>query len=400
MIPSTSDQLREANLARALRSLHRSGGELTRTRLASDLRVTRATAGALASGLGQLGLVVESAAAPTGRRGRPTTRLVPATDGPVVVALVLAVDAVRTAVVGLGGRVESAASESLDRQDAGRVVELARVELHSLLRTLGRRCAGVGVAVYGLVDKASGGVVVAPNLGWQDVDLLAGLKLASGMPVCVDNVAHLAALAEARRAQGDMLYVHAAVGVGGALVLDGRPVRGRNGFAGEYGHLPLGHGDRSCRCGGRGCWETEVDQLALVRAAGRRPSAKTAAGVAADVFAAFAAGDLVARSAVERVGVAFGRGLGALVNVHDPDEIVLAGHASDLYEAVPARVERAMRKAVMRARSDRLPLIRRSALGQDGALLGAAEALFDDAIARPTVLAEHTAHRLARRAGR
>ena len=399
MIPSTSDQLREANLARALRSLHRAGGELTRTRLARDLRVTRATAGALATGLGQLGLVVETAAAPTGRRGRPTTRLVPATDGPVVVTLELAVDAVRTAVVGLGGRVESSTSESLDRQDAGYVVELARAELHRVLRALGRRCAGVGVAVYGLVDHSSGGVIAAPNLGWQNVDLLAGLGLASGMPVCVDNVAHLAALAEARRAAGNMLYVHAAVGVGGALVLDGRPVRGRNGFAGEYGHLPLGHGDRPCRCGGRGCWETEVDQLALARAAGHRASAKTAAGLVADVLAAFAARDPVARQAVEQVGAAFGRGLGALVNVHDPDEIVLAGHASDLYEAVPARIERAMRRAVMRARSDRLPPIRRSALGQDGALLGAAEALFDDAIARPTVLADHVG-RLVGKAGR
>jgi predicted NBD/HSP70 family sugar kinase len=394
-MPATSGELREANLARALRTLHLREGELTRARLAHELRVTRATAGALAAELAELGLVVEIAASPTGRRGRPTTRLVPAAGAPVVAALEIAVDAVRTAVVGLGGRLDLTASASLDRHDVGHVLDVARGQLHDCLAALGRRCAGVGVAVYGLVEHGSGRVVLAPNLGWRNIELRAPLDLPTGLPVRIDNVARLAALAEARRGQarghGSVLYLQAAVGLGGAVLLDGQPVRGSNGFAGELGHLPLGHDDRPCRCGARGCWETEVDQLALARAADRDATPAQAATVAAAVLADAAGNDPGARRALERTAVVFGRGLGALVNANDPDRIVLGGYLRDLYRAAPALIGRAMAEAAMHSHRGRLPPVTPSTLAADGGLLGAAEALFDDALGQPTVLATHTA---------
>jgi predicted NBD/HSP70 family sugar kinase len=393
-MPATPGDLREANLARALRTLHLNEGELTRAALAHELRVTRATASVLTSELQEMGLVVEIAASPTGRRGRPTTRLMPAGGAPVVLALEVSVDTVRTAVVGLGGHLEVVASTPLERRDVLHLLGLARDQLRDQLAAWGRRCAGVGVAVYGLVELGSGQLVQAPNLGWTHVDLSTHLDLPPGLPVRIDNIAHLAALAEARRGaargHGNVLYLHSTIGLGGAVILDGQPIRGANGFAGEFGHLPFGRGDRPCRCGARGCWETEVDQLALARAAGRDATPANAATMAAAVLADAAGNHPAARRALGHIAAVFGRGLGALVNANDPDRIVLSEHLSDLYRAAPELIERSMREAAMRSHRDRLPPVVPGALAAEGGLLGAAEALFDDALGRPTALARHT----------
>lgn len=184
------------------------------------------------------------------------------------------------------------------------------------------------------------------------------------------------------------LYLHAAVGLGGALTLDGVPARGRRGFAGEYGHLPFGRRDYPCRCGLRGCWETEVDQLALARAAGLTADPRTAASAAATVFARAAHGEAVARRAVDQTAADLGRGLGALVNVHDPDLVVLSGHAAHLLAAAPQIVEAAAVAGGLPAHRGDPPPIEASRLGEHSALIGAAEAVFDQLIDEVVPLAE------------
>jgi predicted NBD/HSP70 family sugar kinase len=393
MIPATAVELRQAGLVRALRVLHAADGHLSRAQLARELHCTRATAAALVSDLAGLGLVSETTADPSGRRGRPSSLVVPAPGGPVVVALEIAVDAVRVATVGLGGRLTERHGSPLDSPEVDRVVAAARAVLQDRLLAVGARCAGVAISMYGLVEQPSGVVSSAPNLGWDDVDVLPRLGLPDHLPVLIDNVAHLSALADARRGRGrglaTVLYLHAAVGLGGALVLDGRPLRGQRGFAGEYGHLPLGRRGLPCRCGARGCWETEVDQLALVRAAGSTAPPQAAAAAARAVFAR-ARTDPRARRAVYDLGDSLGRGIGALINAHDPDLIVLADHAADLFAAAPDAVDDGARAAALRVHRPALPPIVPTAFGVHGGLAGAAEALLDQLLEDPVTLATHT----------
>jgi predicted NBD/HSP70 family sugar kinase len=393
VIPSTASELRRAGLVRALRAVHAAHGHLTRAQLARELGCTRATAGVLVSDLTDLGLVTEEVAAPSGRRGRPSPAVAPAARGPVVVALEIAVDAVRAATFGLGGRLGEVRATPFASPEVDAVVAAARDVLHGRLAAVGRRCAGVAISMYGIVEQPSGLVASAPNLGWDAVDVLPRLGLPPRLPVLVDNVAHLSALADARRGRGQgvrsVLYLHAAVGLGGALVLDGVPLRGRRGFAGEYGHLPLGRHDLPCRCGARGCWETEVDQLALARAAGVAASPHTAAATAADLLAG-AGTDPRARRAVDEVAGALGRGIGALVNVHDPDMVVLAGHAAALLDAAADAVREGARQAALRVHRGTPPPIAATTFGTDGGLVGAAESLLDRLLDDPVALATHT----------
>lgn len=395
VIPSTAVELRRSGLVRALRAVHGAQGLLTRAQLARELGCTRATAGAFVSDLTGLGLVTEEAA-PSGRRGRPSPAVVPAARGPVVVALEIAVDAVRVATVGLGGGLDDAGTAPLTFPDADPVLAVARDLLHGRLAAVGRRCAGVAISMYGIVEQPSGLVASAPNLGWDGVEVLPRLGLPPRLPVLIDNVAHLSALADARQGAGQglrsVLYLHAAVGLGGALVLDGVPLRGRRGFAGEYGHLPLGRRDLLCRCGARGCWETEVDQLALARAAGVAATPATAAANAADLLAR-ASSDPRARRAVDEVAGALGRGIGALVTAHDPDKVVLAGHAAALLDAAAGTVHETAWQAALRVHRSAPPPIAATAFGTDGGLVGAAESLLDRLLDDPVALATHTEDR-------
>ncbi|QYN32029.1 ROK family transcriptional regulator [Pseudonocardia sp. DSM 110487] len=393
MLPATATDLRQAGLARALTVLHAGEGELTRADLARALRCTRATAAALASDLRRLGLAAEVAPGATGRRGRPSPRLVPALGGPVVVALEIGVDAVRVATAGLGGRLREVEAVPLARRDPGHVLAAARELLERRLAAVGPRCAGVGIAAYGLVAAPSGVVVSAPNLGWTDEPVLPRLGLPDGLPAHVDNVAHLWALADARpgsaAASGTVLFLHSGVGLGGALVVDGRPLRGRSGLAGEFGHLPVGRAELPCRCGARGCWEPEVDQAALARAAGGDDRPDAAAATAARVLGAAAAGDAQACRAVHQVATALGRGIGALVTAHDPDLVVLAGHAADLLAAAGPCVVDAAGNAALRASHEGLPPIRPTGYPADGGLVGAAEAVLGPLLDDPAALAAH-----------
>jgi predicted NBD/HSP70 family sugar kinase len=246
--------------------------------------------------------------------------------------------------------------DRLDRLDA--VIRTCVGELYAG----GADVLGVTVAVPGLVDRDAGTVVTAPNLHWQDVPLAARVRrLLAGtvpvsLPVYIDNDANCAARAEVDRgaAQGlaDVLYLTGTVGLGCGLVLDGQVYRGRSGFAGEVGHMPLGDPEARCACGRLGCWEASVGLHALLRAAGRTaPDPLRVAdrldpvGVATDLALA-AESDPVVAAGVRAVADRLARGVATLVTTLNPQMVVLGGSFVPLgpwieptvREAIAARV--------------------------------------------------------------
>ena len=170
---------------------------------------------------------------------------------------------------------------------------------------------------------------MAPNLGWRDVPLGERLAqvLGAAVPIAVANDADLGALAELRRgaARGadDVLSSSGEVGVGGGLIVDGRPLTGVAGYGGEVGHMPVNPDGRPCRCGSIGCWETEVGEGALLRRAGHPPEGGRAAVDA--VLREAERGSPVALAALAETGRWLGIGLAGLVNVLNPRLVVLGG---------------------------------------------------------------------------
>ena len=380
--------VRRSNLALVLDQLRRRGS-CSRSQLVAATGLTRSAIAGLVGELEAIGLVVEAPSTPDGRPGRPSP--VVQVDDRCVVALAIEifVDEIGAAIVALDGSIISSIRVARPRARVAVAETIADVaalveRLDAQLRNgphqrAGHHVIGCGVSVPGLVRDVDGVVVAAPNLGWVDVSLAELLASALGreLPIHVGNDADLGALAESRFGAGvgsdHMIFVSGEVGVGGGLVAAGRPIVGHLGFAGEIGHLPVNPEGRRCRCGSIGCWETEVGESALLERAGFDPDGGRAA--VEQLLARAAAGDRRAVDALASEARWLAIGIAGLVNVFDPDTVVLGGLFARVLPAVRAQldVELADRR-YLAARRD--VAVVGAALGSQSVTVGAAELAF------------------------
>jgi predicted NBD/HSP70 family sugar kinase len=227
---------------------------------------------------------------------------------------------------------------------------------------------------------------MAPNLGWRDVPLGEALAAALdvGVPISVANDADLGALVELRRGAAigcdHALFISGEYGVGGGLIVDGLPLTGVAGYGGEVGHMPVNPNGVACRCGSFGCWETEVGEAALLRLAGRPPGGGR--GEIDELLADAEAGSPVALSALDHVGRWMGVGLAGLINIFNPQLIVLGGLFGRVHTFVGPTLEHELDRRALTA-PRRLVRIVPALLGIDAPLLGAAELAFEPLLADP-----------------
>lgn len=238
------------------------------------------------------------------------------------------------------------------------------------------RVAAVGVGCAGLVDTARGVLHRSTHLpGWRDVPLADGLSRRLGLPVLLANDAACFLAAEwrhgAARGLDHALFVTIGTGVGGGLVLAGRPYRGASGLGAELGHMSIDRGGPECPCGGRGCLELFVGRKAIEREALRVGLAAEGVRSPADVSRVAATGDPRARAILAEAGRCLGLALAGLVNLLEPRGIVVGGGVAQAGDLLlePARVEMVSRSMV--ARQSPVPIIP-AALGALAGLVGAA----------------------------
>jgi glucokinase len=194
-----------------------------------------------------------------------------------------------------------------------------------------------------MIDSKEGVLGFAPNLAWRNLPIAERMRDALGLPCQVDNDASMAAYGEFRFGAGrgyrHLLLVTVGTGLGGGIVSDGRLFRGANGFASEIGHIIVEPGGPLCGCGNRGCWEQVAAGRAIDRM-GREEAREHAhsilrrlAGGDPDrvtgelVTQAAMQGDDAARGILAEVGRRLGQGIAGLVNVLDPQVVVVGGGA-------------------------------------------------------------------------
>lgn len=384
-----SESVRRRNLSTLLGHVHRAG-ELSRSVLADSMGVSRSTVAGLVADLAARGLVGEGDAVGRGQRGRPSTLIRPAADAPTVLAADIEVASIGFAVAGLGGVVHQRVrvDRAPDHRGPQETVDHLRVLIREALAAHnGRPPLALGVAVPGLVRRHDGFVPLAPNLGWRDVPLgeMLAAELPDGVPVTIGNDADLGALAEHTRGAGvgvdDLLYLSSEVGVGGGVIIGGRPFTGAAGFAGEVGHVVVNPGGVECTCGGRGCLETECGEWALLRHMGWSPGFERQAVDA--VLREAAAGSSQALGAVEEVGRWLGIGLAGLVNVFNPNRVVLGGFFARLFPYLGNTLRRQLDVYGQRPNREMVTVVA-ATLGEDSPLLGAVELALAPLLADPT----------------
>ena len=258
-----------------------------------------------------------------------------------------------------------------------------------LLATLppGRNLVGVGAAAAGLVRRADGYLSVSPNRGWRDAPLGEMIAQSLGISrVRVANEADADALGEYRRGAArngrNVIYVAGEVGLGLGVILDGKPMLGAVGYAGEAGHTMINPGGRPCRCGSTGCWETEVGEEAFARHAGI-PWAGARQELNDELLRRAHAGDPHVFETFREVGRWLGIGVGNLINIFNPDLIVFGGFYYSLYPFLEQPVVEAAKRVAIAAPWQECRF-RRSELGLDARLIGAAELVFAEVIADPS----------------
>ncbi len=383
-----SETIHRANLSAILRVLHEHGPR-TRSELVAATGLTRSAIRALVRELSTAGFVLEEDPVRLGTPGRPSPLVRPQPTGAIVLAFEVLVDSIAAAIIGLGGR-------TLDRIRLDRPLDHLGVDdvVAELVRLAGvlrvpdaGPMVGVGVAVAGVVRRSDGLVFMAPNLGWVDVPFGERLERALGLdlPLTVLNDADAGMLAEHRRGAAvgvdDALYISGEVGVGGGAIVGGQPLLGSAGLAGEIGHMTVNPDGVDCRCGARGCWETEVGRDVVLRRAGY-PTHAGPVGVE-QVIAEAHAGSPEALAALEDVGRWLGIGLGALVNILNPRMIVLGGVHARMYPVIRDVTDAEVARRSLAAPRAEVRIVP-AKLGVDAPLIGASEAAFEPLLADPT----------------
>ena len=349
--------LREANLELITRHVFAYGEDdtpVSRARLADETHMTRSTSSRLVDALIEGRILEALPPVSLSGRGRPAVPLIPAKGSYVGLGMEIGVGLLAARLVDLSGRVLADSLDQLDLtgSEPVKVLRHLGVMVKEILDEMepGQILVGATLSLPGLVDVAGTRLLVAPNLGWTDVDPYPELAsvIGAGVDFSVGNAANLAARTVAQTRPGhpgawsSFIYLHGDIGVGAAMMLEGREIIGSHGWAGEIGHMTVDPNGPECRCGSHGCLEQYLGRYHLLHAAGLPPRASIH-----DLQGRVGAGDPVACEAVEKAGHALGSVLSSVVNLLDVPTLVLGGDLAVIGEHMLAPIEQEMRHRLL-----------------------------------------------------
>lgn len=332
--------IRRSNSFAVVRALH-AQSTASRRDLAATTGLSFATIATICNELIEQGVVIEVART-RAESGRPAATLALNRDHGILLGVDIAETYVEVSAFDGALELLSTARHPLrdESRDPEQVVAELVEALHEELAAHPQRVLGIGVAAPGQVSLDGDTTVFAPNWGWHDVPLLDLLTGHVDAPVLLDNPLKALVIAElwlaTERAAQSFAVINLGTGVGAGLALGGGVFRGPSNSAGEWGHTTIDLDGRRCRCGASGCVEAYLGAPGIVQTLREhapesdmlREGDQTATLSA--IAAAVRAGDPVAVQVVEETARYAGRALGSLVNMVNPDVLVLRGWVADL----------------------------------------------------------------------
>ncbi len=306
---------------------------------------------------------------------------------PLAIAVDVGGTSAKLALVAPGGRI--LASDTMPtgrRATAGALVTVLAAGVRRFQAEAwrgGGRVVGLGIGVPGVVDAERGIVRYAVNLpGWRRVPLQRLLQQRTGVPTIVDNDVTAMTWGEyqwgAGRGARSLVCVMLGTGVGGGLIVDGRPYRGWTTSAGEIGHVPLGENGPACPCGGRGCLERYVGNRAIVALARRKLAGGRRSILRGDlrhltpplIDQAAYRGDAVACEVWRDIGRHVGLALTIVVNLVNPERIVIGGGIAKAGPLLFPTIRATVRARAMRGPAA-VPIVP-ARFGAEAGIIGAA----------------------------
>lgn len=392
-MPQTTRDLRRTNRTALLRELLLTGPS-SRQALAGETGLSAGTVGLVVTQLLEEGLVEEVGSEESGG-GRPRTILRVAAERAISVGVDLGERGLRVEAFDLAWQRQAEVFVDLNARDSDPSVIVDQIDAavgEVVSRSLGpgARLLGVGVSVPGVVERTEESRIHAPAFGWDGLPLGHLLRQRLDEPVLVDNGAKAMGQAEmwfgAGRGATDAVVALLGIGVGAAVFTEGRLYRGSRSSAGEWGHTPIVLDGEPCRCGSSGCLEAYVGESAVLRRwddlVGREPTETVSDGARIDELFARSPHEPGAVVATAHFARHLGAGLATLINLFNPERIVLAGSVGlRITPAVLDDVRSAAQRYSLRQPFDSARIVL-GQLGHDAVALGAATLVVDHHLSR------------------
>jgi predicted NBD/HSP70 family sugar kinase len=233
-------------------------------------------------------------------------------------------------------------------QNPRQAIDCLTAAIQSAIQThAGRIIEGIGICLPGRTDPNAKDLIFAPNLRWPIVSLKAKIERASGLRVEMDNVANACALSEVWFSESaqmeDLVVVEVSEGLGTGIFVNGAIARGKDGMAGEFGHIQMVDDGPQCNCGNHGCWETLASNNAAVRYYRDSPGAQRHVTFSKVLRLALAR-DQAASAALKRMAENLGRGMRMVAAALAPAEIVVVGEITEAWHEIGQIVEAEMKQ--------------------------------------------------------
>jgi glucokinase-like ROK family protein len=365
-------------------NLLRLNGPLSRASLASRIGLTRSTVGRIVDDLIAENLIREVEFT-MGKVGRPGMLIELNPQGGSAIGIEIGVNFISIMLTDFSANVlwrerVSLPNEATSKDYLLRAEQLAR-KASDLAASHQYRQMGIGVGVWGLVDHFKGSIRFAPNLMWHDIPLKENWEKIFGVPVYLENDANAAALGEyyfgASKNIENFLYVSMDIGIGGGIISKGKLFRGASGYAGEIGHMAIDPHGSLCSCGKVGCLETMVGRRVIIK---RYQNKTSGAEISLEkIIERARAGDRIAGSVFTEVAEALGIGIGNLVNIFNPERIILGWSLGQAYDLLIPTLKKSIQKNSLSDQMGKLDVVPFTN-GADDCLLGCVANVMDEII--------------------
>lgn len=370
---------------------------LSRAELAKRTGLYRSTISSIISELIDRGFVRETEIQSDLRIGRPGMLLEFNPQGGSAIGVDLGVDYISTILVDYTANIiwRQRIAIDADGSEADIVTQAEKTIVDALKfsQEIGIPPMGIGVGLPGLVDTDLGKLIIAPNLHWKDLPIKALWTQKFNLPVFVENESNNGAMGEffygVAHGKQDFIYLGTGIGLGGGIMIDGKLFKGSKGFAGEIGHTLLYKDGIRCGCGDNSCWETYVgpryimQRIRQILANGQHSIIREI--VHGDlnlinmdiVIEAAKQQDPIAMDTLQEIGVHLGRGISNLINIFNPELIVMGGALSPASPWLIPNIQKSIQKHALAPLLENLSIVP-SRLGQDSSVMGAVALVLDN----------------------
>lgn len=313
------------------------------------------------------------------------------------------VNTVKAAITDLRANIICKKKHFLKDTDFSTVVDSIVNIVHELVDASGlkiEKIMGIGIGTPGLLDHHKGKVIYSTYLHWRNVPLSALIEQELDIPVIIDTDTNAPALAEQKYGAGkeakDLIYITVGPGLGAGIIIDGQIYHGIDGTAGEFGHTIIDPDGPLCSCGNRGCLETMVAEASIIKRATegiRKGKVSLISKLAQNqeglitpkiIYEAALKKDKFAVEVIQETGYYLGLGLVSLVNLLNPEVIVIGGDISQVADILLEPVREVVLSRALSVPAQRVRIVA-SHFGKDAGIIGAATLVLENIFQIPEV---------------